>query len=97
MPLQARVETTESGQLADREIATPRQNAVKHRTDVSVREKKHVLALAIHTELGGVDLHLVEIQGSDDVGRSQRPAWMSRLAPMHHADDVAAHLRGNSF
>ena len=95
--MQACTEATECSQLAHREIATPCQDAVEHRADMAVGEEEHILAHAVHAELGGVDLHLVEIQGCDDVCRAQRAARMPRLAPMHHANDIAAHLRGDSF
>ena len=97
MTLKAGTQATEGSQLTDREIATAGQDAVEHRADVAVGEEKHILAIAVHAEVGGVDLHLIEVKRSDDVGSAQRTAWMSRLAAMHHTDDVAAHLRGNPF
>ena len=88
---------TEGSEFTYREIAAPRHDAVEHRTDVAVGEEKHVLAVAVHAEIGGVDLHLVEVKGCNNVSCAQRAARMPRLTPMHHADNVAAHLGGGSF
>ena len=97
MALKARAKTAESSQFANGKIATACQDAIKHRADVAVGEEKHVLTVAVHAEVGGVNLHLVEIKGGDDVGCAQRAARMPRLTAMHHTNDVAAHLRGDSF
>ncbi len=95
--MQTCAEATESAQLAHGEIAASGHDAVEHRADVSVGEEKHVLPCPIHAEMRRIDLHLVEIKGRDNVRRAQRAARVTRLAGMHHADDVAAHLGGYSF
>ena len=59
--------------------------------------KEHIFTIAIHAEVGGIDLHLVEIEGGNQVGRTQGATRMTGLASMHHTDDIAAHLRGHPF
>ena len=97
MALKTGAKTTEGSQLANGEIATTRQDAVEHRTDMAVGKEKHILAVAVHAEIGGVDLHLIEIKRCDNVSCAQRTARVARLAAMHHTNDVAAHLSRDSF
>jgi hypothetical protein len=97
MSLKSGTKPTERGQFTHGEIASSGQDTIEQRTHVTVGEEKHILFPAVYAELLWVDLHLIKIEGCDDVGGTQRTTGMSGLAAVNHSDDVTSHLRSHSF
>jgi hypothetical protein len=58
-----------------------------------VAKKKQIFSDSIHLKIRIV-LHYPAIQGHDVFHTSQGASRVTRLAAMHHSEDVAPHLNG---
>lgn len=61
-----------------------------------VAEKENIFPDAIHLE-GRIVLHLLEIEGSKEVGTAQRTTRVAALNPMNHSYNVSPYLCGGIF
>ena len=93
--LQAGAHLAEAAQLTGREITGTGEDGIVHRGHVTGAQDEHVLSLAIACPGGGILVHLVEIQGGEDVRAAHGTARMSALCHAHHAQDIPAYLCGN--
>ena len=95
--LEAGAELAESLKFLDGEETAARHGAIDDGSDVALRDKEHVLAVALHGEVGGVVVEDVELHGSHPVGGAERAAGVAALGGGGHTEYVATHLRGDGF
>jgi len=61
---------------------------------VAVTQKEEVLAASVHGKCRRIVAQHVKVQGGEKLGAAHGPAGVTRLRFVHHAQDVAANLRG---
>lgn len=93
--LQAGAEEAEGAELADGEVAAAGHGAVDDGGDVALADEEHVLAVAAHGEVLGLEVHDVPVHGHEPVRRAHRAAGMAALGGGGHSQNIAAHLRRN--
>ena len=93
MALQPRIQLAERSEFLHRKIPTAAQYGIPYRADVPVGQKEQVFIRAIHVELIRIQLHLFEVEQRQQVGATQTSTGVTRCCTVHHAHNVATHLR----
>jgi hypothetical protein len=92
--LKAGIDQAKGRKFRHGKVAGAGQSAVEDGRNMAVAQKEQVLAAAVHTEGRRIVAEYVEVERGEKLSAAHGSAGVARLRLVHHAQDVAANLRG---
>ena len=97
MSLQPSIDGPESRQLFYGKVPRTGKRTVIDRGNMPIGKEEEVLSRAVHIEDIRAMVQLIEEQGREELSTPQRPAWMTRLCSVNHANNVPPYLSSGGF